>query len=114
MPVAAKRTQVWLTTLGDWRWPGAAQPADIAPPSWVPSLPPAHEPALAIGGIDGAGAAQAAAGAHGRGQGTGRRRILARRLAFGAVASVLAAALATAALGGPRAVERLAGEGGPT
>src|SRR6266571_1482138 len=39
MPVAAKRTQVWLTTLGDWSWPGTAQAGEMLPPSWVPALP---------------------------------------------------------------------------
>jgi enterochelin esterase-like enzyme len=117
MPVAAKRTQVWLTTLGDWRWPGAPQPPDIAPPSWVPSLPPAREPALALGGVHATGTAHAGAARVGGvvgAPGVARRRILARRLALGAAASALAAALATAALGGPRALERLIGEGGST
>src|SRR5690349_19002223 len=108
MPVAANRTQVWLTTLGDWRWPGAAQPADIAPPSWVPALPPVLEPAMAIGGVPATGGAHGGAPAATRG--VARRTILARRLAFGAAAAALVATLATAALGGPRALERLVGE----
>jgi enterochelin esterase-like enzyme len=34
--------QPWLSTLGDWRWPGTAPAAEVLlPPAWIPATPPA-------------------------------------------------------------------------
>jgi enterochelin esterase-like enzyme len=43
------RTQVWMDTLGDWSWPGqgGAAALEMLPPPWVPTFPPAREPAVA-------------------------------------------------------------------
>jgi hypothetical protein len=43
------RTHVWMDTLGDWSWPGTggAAAAEVLPPSWVPTFPPAREPVAA-------------------------------------------------------------------
>jgi enterochelin esterase-like enzyme len=36
------RTAEWLESLGEWSWPGQrVATAEVLPPSWVPSLPPA-------------------------------------------------------------------------
>ncbi len=39
----APRTQVWLESLGEWTWPGQRlATAEVLPPAWVPTLPPAR------------------------------------------------------------------------
>jgi hypothetical protein len=48
--VKSARSQAWLESLGDWTWPGQhgrVATADVLPPAWVPSVPPAREPAHA-------------------------------------------------------------------
>jgi enterochelin esterase-like enzyme len=39
--VRTPRSQVWLDSLGEWTWPGQLATAEVAPPAWVPALPPA-------------------------------------------------------------------------
>lgn len=41
--VKSARSQAWLESLGEWTWPGqrVAAAADVLPPAWVPSFPPA-------------------------------------------------------------------------
>jgi enterochelin esterase-like enzyme len=97
MPVAAKRTQVWLTTLGDWSWPGTAREGEIAPPSWVPAVPPT------AAAVATPGAAAVAAP---------RTAVKPRRVALAGALSLLATGLAVLALGGPQGIERLVGRAG--
>src|SRR5438445_5602300 len=96
MPVAAKRTQVWLTTLGDWSWPGTAQAGEMLPPSWVPALPP--RPAAAAPAAAAVIAPQPSR--------------LPRRIGLAGALSALATGLAMLALGGPQGIERLLGHAG--
>jgi S-formylglutathione hydrolase FrmB len=84
----ASRRQLWLESLGDWSWPGRRATAELLPPAWVPATPaPAASPALpADWRLERAAS-----------RGLGRVLLLA----------ALAAAAATAALGGPARVEQL-------
>lgn len=41
------RPHLWLESLGDWAWPGRAAQAEVLPPPWVPTVPPAVEYAFA-------------------------------------------------------------------
>jgi len=91
MSVAVKttRTQVWMESLGDWSWPGTGAAAvEVLPPAWVPAFPPRLERS-----ITGPSAAPAP-------DSWGRRRAIARWLAWGAVAVVLAVLCAALALEG--------------
>jgi S-formylglutathione hydrolase FrmB len=81
-----------MDSLGDWAWPGTRPAAEIMPPSWIPALPPRLAPV-------GAGAAAVAL--------PQRRRPW--RLAFGVIASALAALAAGVAIEGPARLERLVG-----
>src|SRR5271154_278633 len=100
MAVAVKttRTQVWMESLGDWSWPGTGAAAvEVLPPAWVPAFPPRLERS-----ITGPSAAPAP-------DSWGRRRAIARWLAWGAGAVVLAVLCAALALEGPMTVERSLG-----
>jgi enterochelin esterase-like enzyme len=88
MSVGSKspRTQVWLESLGEWTWPGQrAVAAEVLPPAWVPTFPPA-----------GTGAPAPALPA-------GWER--ARRLTVGLLLSALAAVCAALALGGQLGID---------
>jgi enterochelin esterase-like enzyme len=84
------RTQVWMDTLGDWSWPGqgGAAAVEVLPPPWVPTFPPAREPAVA------APAPRASRG---------------RRLLLGVLLSALAAVCLALALQGRLGLETLVG-----
>ena len=105
------RTQLWLEGLGDWSWPGRDSGrrgeggglADLLPPSWVPTLPPRLEPALA------AGAAGAVAGTWPAGRARAWRPGLGWLPGAGGLVVALVAAFFVAALGGAAAIERLSG-----
>ncbi len=85
----ASRTQLWLESLGDWSWPGRRSAAELLPPAWVPAMP---APAALSPALVGDWQPEAA-----------RRRGIGRSLLLAA----LAAAAATAALGGPARLEAL-------
>jgi enterochelin esterase-like enzyme len=79
--LTSPRTQTWLESLGEWTWPGRQiAAAEVLPPAWVPTSPPA-------------GARPAAPPLPARWQ-------RARRLLIGALLSALAAVCAGLALQG--------------
>jgi hypothetical protein len=89
----ASRTQVWLESLGEWTWPGqgGARAVEIAPPAWVPRIPPRRE--LATAGAGAAGGLAVPAG-------WSSRRTRVRRLVVGTLLGALIAVLAALAQGG--------------
>ncbi|HMD57311.1 MAG TPA: alpha/beta hydrolase-fold protein [Solirubrobacteraceae bacterium] len=90
----ARRTHVWMESLGDWSWPGTRPAAaEIMPPSWIPAFPPRLE-TVALGAVASAWEPQRA---H-RG-----------RLAVAMVISALAALCSGLAIDGPAGLERLVG-----
>jgi enterochelin esterase-like enzyme len=96
----ASRTHVWLETLGDWSWPGAAADAVPLPPSWVPAFPPRLEAAAATAAPGGSLPWQ-------QGWATPRRLLL------GALLSALAAVSLALALKGPLSLDGLLGRTAP-
>jgi len=92
--MSPSRTQLWLESLGDWAWPGRAAEALPMPPSWVPALPPALEPAVAAPGPAGS---------------LPWGRVTPRRLLLAGLLSALAAVSGALALKGSLTLESVLG-----
>ena len=89
----SSRTQLWLEGLGDWSWPGSGGgAAELAPPAWVPALPPRREPVVTAAGT----LAAPRAGRRGAGW-----------LLLGLLLSALAAGCVALLLASPRLLEHL-------